>query len=125
LIHVLELEAAPHRVLDEVDSISVSVTQHVDECTIGGSKRIVKINATRMLDEEAFVIMEDVPTRNFDFVIKSVEPHENSTLSTEPIVNAFDLLIAATSRDHFLLPGPRELLIILPTTFCTTTFYSG
>ncbi len=69
---------------------------------------MLKVNATRMLDEEVFVIMEDVPTRHFDFVIKSVETHDSSTVSTVEVANAFNFLIAATSRDHFLLPGPRE-----------------
>ena len=67
---------------------------------------MLKVNAARMLDEEVFVIMDDVPTRHFDFVIKSVETHDSSTVST--LANAFNFLIAATSRDHFLLPGPRE-----------------
>ncbi len=66
------------------------------------------INATMMLDEEVLVIMEDVPTRNFDFVSKSVEPHQNSKFCTEPVANAFDFLKFATSRDHYFLPGPRE-----------------
>ncbi len=109
LIHVLVMEVTPHHVLDSGDSISVTMTQHIDECTIVGSKRIVKINATIMLDEEVFVIVEDIPTRNFDFVIKSGEPHQNSTVCTEPVANAFDFHIAATSRDHFLLLGPRDI----------------
>jgi hypothetical protein len=51
LIHNLEREAAPHRVLDIGDSLSVTITQHIEDCTIGESKNIIKINATRMLDE--------------------------------------------------------------------------
>ena len=50
LIHVLKMEEAPHHVLDSGDSISVIVTQHIDECTVGGSKRSVKVNATRVLN---------------------------------------------------------------------------
>ena len=69
---------------------------------------MLKVNAARMLDEEVFVIMEDVPTRYFDFVIKSVETYDSSTVSTVEVANAFNFLIAATSRDHFLLLGPRE-----------------
>ena len=70
LLHVLQ-ESAPinHAKIDNSDEISLSVVQHIDECSIGGAKKVVKINATRMLDEEVYVVMEDVPTRQFDFVV--------------------------------------------------------
>jgi hypothetical protein len=51
-----------------------------------------------MLNDEAFVVMEDAPTRQFDFVVKSAEPNI-TTASTQGVVhNAFDFLRAATVR---------------------------
>jgi hypothetical protein len=107
LLHVLE-EAAPinYANLDDADEISIYVVQHIDECSIGGAKRAVKINANRMLDEEVYVVMEDVPTRQFDFVVKQAEVAV-ADAHGPPVVNAFDVLRVASSRVHLLLPPPR------------------
>ncbi len=106
LVHVLK-EAAPinYASLDVADEILISVVQHVDECSIGGAKRAVKINANRMLDEEVYVVMEDVPTRQFDFVVKQAKVADVD--APGPPVNAFDVLRLASSRVHLLLPPPR------------------
>jgi hypothetical protein len=69
LLHVLQ-ESSPinHARIDNSDEISLFVVQHIDECSIDGTKKVVKINAIKMLDEEVYVVIEDVPTRQFDFV---------------------------------------------------------
>jgi hypothetical protein len=65
----------------------------------------MKINANKKLDEEVYVVMEDVPTSQFDFVVKQAEVAVVDALG--PPVNAFDVLRAASSRVHLLLPPPR------------------
>ena len=65
----------------------------------------MKINATRMLDDEVYIVMEDVPTKQFDFVVK--EAGVNVDAPWHRIVNAFDILRSGASRVHVMLPPPR------------------
>jgi hypothetical protein len=48
LLHVMK-EFAPinHSNIDNADKISLSVVQHIDEFTIGGSKKALTVNASR------------------------------------------------------------------------------
>ncbi len=64
-MHVLQESASIyHAKIDNSDEISLSVVQHIDECSIGGAKKVVKINATRMMDEECasmeYASMEEI-----------------------------------------------------------------
>ncbi len=45
------MKAAPDHCRDNVDEVTLTVVQHIDECSIGWSKKILKINASRILDE--------------------------------------------------------------------------
>ena len=109
-MHILK-EAAPinYASLDVADEILISVVQHVDECSIDEAKIAMKINANRMLDEEAYAIMKDVPTRQFDFVVKQAEVEDVDALG--PPVNAFDVLRLAYLESTCSSPrhGPRTI----------------
>ena len=63
----------------------------------------MKITATRLLDDEVYDVMMDVPTRQFDFIVKVNE----SVASREGTTNAFQVLFAA-SRNYVELPPPRN-----------------
>ncbi len=69
-MHVLK-EVAPlnHGSLDNAYRISLYAVQNIDECNICGTKRMAKVNATRIFDENVYVVMEDVPTRQFSFAV--------------------------------------------------------
>jgi hypothetical protein len=107
LEHVLS-EVSPDKnySLIKADEIMVSVVQHIEDCTIGGNKKAVKINASRMMDEEVYIVLRDVPTRQIDFMVKPVENIDAGSI----VVNAFDVLRGATSRDRVLLPSRRDTL---------------
>ena len=64
LVHVLT-EVSPYEnfSLIKADEITVTVVHHIEDCTIGGNKKAVKINASRMMDEEVYILLRDVPTR--------------------------------------------------------------
>jgi hypothetical protein len=84
----------------------VTVVQHIEDCTIGGNKKAVKINANKIMDEEVYIVLRDVPTRQIDFMVKPVENIAASGI----VVNAFDVLRGAKSRDRVLLPMRRATL---------------
>jgi hypothetical protein len=85
----------------------VTVVQHIDDCTIGGKKTAVTINASKVMGEEVYIVLRDVPTRQIDFMVK---PKENIDAGGI-VVNAFDILLrGATSRDRVLLPMRRATL---------------
>jgi len=95
-VHVLAEVAPNHANLDNADKISLHVIQHVNACNIGGTKRDnVQIIAKRMLDEELHIVMQDVPTKQFDFSVKQAEA--NVDAPRQKIINAFDILIACAS----------------------------
>ncbi len=58
LVYVLK-EAAPirHASIDDADEISLFLARHIDECIIGGAKRVVKVNVRRMMDEDIYVVI--------------------------------------------------------------------
>ncbi len=52
--------------LDDAKGINVTMMHHVDECDTSGASRkrsFVNITATRLLDDEVYDVMMDVPTR--------------------------------------------------------------
>ncbi len=107
LLHVLK-EFAPinHTIIDNSDDISLFIVQNVDERFIGGVKKLVKTNATKMHDEEVYVLMQNVPTRQLDFVVLVAEDVEMDAPRAH--VNAFKMLRDAASRVYLLLPPPRD-----------------
>ena len=81
---------------------------HVDECdSFGVSRKMpyVKIIATILLDDEDYPIMMDVPTRQFDSIVKIGE----SVASREGYSNACQVLFVA-SRNFVELPPPRVIV---------------
>ena len=65
LAHVLA-EINSNLCLDDAEGINVTVMQHVAECDTSGVSRkrpFVKVTATRLLDDEVYDVMMDVPTR--------------------------------------------------------------
>jgi hypothetical protein len=104
LVHILA-ETNANLCLDDATEIYVSVMQHVTECDSHGESRkrpYVKISATRLLDDEVYDVMQDVPTRQFDFVVRIRE----AAASTAGFTNAFQVLFAG-SRNYVELPPPR------------------
>ena len=72
LVHVLK-DRNSNLCLDDAAEIVVTVMEHVSECDSSGVSRkrpFVKITATRLLDDEVYDVMMDVPTRQFDFIVK-------------------------------------------------------
>ena len=80
LVHVIG-ENNPDLSLESADSIAVSVVQHIEELRSFGESRkrpAVKFNASRMIDDEVYDMMQDLSTRQFDFEVKLAEPDEAS-----------------------------------------------
>jgi len=72
-------EVDPSLSLDNAEAIYVNVVQDVVECGPSGEtkkRHSSKINANRLLDDEIYDVMNDVPTRQFDFIVKPVDPSE-------------------------------------------------
>ena len=91
-LHVLK-EAPPFKCasLDNADEISLSiVNKHIDECYVGGIMRAMKMNANMIFNKEVYGVMENVPTREFDFVVNQTEVEDVDVLRSP--VNAFDML---------------------------------
>ncbi len=58
------------------NSISLSVVQYVEELSSFGESRkrhAIKFNASRMLDDEVYGLMQDLSTRQFNFVAKLID----------------------------------------------------
>jgi hypothetical protein len=84
LTHVIE-ENNPDLTLESADSIAVSVVQHIEELSsFGGSRKrpTVKLNVSRMIDDEVYDLMQDLSIRQFDFEVKVVGPDETSQAHT-------------------------------------------
>ncbi len=87
-VHVLK-EISFDLSLEMADSISLSVVQHVEEISsFGESKKRpkVKFNASRMYDDEVYDLMQDMSTRQFDFVVTLIEPEVGQEQTSEIIV---------------------------------------
>jgi hypothetical protein len=104
LVHILEVINS-NLCLDDANEINVTVMQHIDECDTSGVSRkrpFVKVIATRLLNDEVYDVMMDVPTRQFDLIVKNRE----SVASREGFSNAFQVLFAV-SWNYVELPPPR------------------
>jgi len=67
--------------LDDAEEIIVTVMKHVDEydsSVVSGKRPYVKIIATSLLDNEIYDVMMDMPTRQFDFIVKIREYIESN-----------------------------------------------
>ena len=55
-----------------------------------------------------FIVLQDVPTRQFDFYVEPATPTE----CPPPTMNAFQVLAAGASREpiHMVLPPPRQTI---------------
>ena len=84
----------------------VTVVQHIEDFFIVGNNNSVKINANTILEEEVYIVLQDVPTRQIDFMLKPVENIDSSGT----FVNAFDVHRGATSRDRVPLLMRRDTL---------------
>jgi hypothetical protein len=76
LVRVLE-EVDPSLSLGDAETMYVNVVQDVEECSPFGEtkkRHISKTNANRVLDDEIYDVMNNVPTRQFDFIVKPVDP---------------------------------------------------
>ena len=59
-------------VLGDAETITVKVVEYSDEISSSGGKRKRRkdsSDATRLLDDTTYEVMEDVPTREFHFVV--------------------------------------------------------
>ena len=95
LVHVVQ-EISPDLSLEIADSISLSVVQHLEELSSFGDSRkrpAVKFNASRMLDDEVYDLMQDRSTRQFNFVAKLREPEDGQEHTCKIIYLYFIVLL--------------------------------
>ena len=110
LAHVVGL--ADTRIsLNDAETITLYVVEHVDDVTSSGGKRkrtLGKTNATDLVDDLVYETMTDCSTREFLF---HVVPVKVVDIESE-VVNAFTALRKAQSAERILLLPPRATLDI-------------
>ena len=90
-MHVFN-EISPDLSLEIAYSIPLSVVQHVEELSSFGESRkrpAVNFNASRMLDDEVYDLMQDLSTRRFDFEAKLIESEVGQEHTSEMIIFYF------------------------------------
>jgi hypothetical protein len=95
--------------LNDAETITLYVVEHVDDVTSSGGKRkrtLGKTNATDLVDDLVYETMTDCSTREFLFHVVPV----NVVDIESEVVNAFTVLRKAQSPDGILLPPPRATL---------------
>ena len=87
LVHAVQ-EADANLSLDDAETITVEVVEHSVVAT-------GRTCATRLLDDIAYEVMEDLTTREFHFVVQPVVQE-----GTRPAVNAMQVLISHNCKEH-------------------------
>ncbi len=68
----------------------VPVVHHIEDYTIGGNKKAVKMYASKVMNEEVYIVLRDVPTRHIDFIVK---PVDNIDATIGIVLNASMILV--------------------------------